>query len=35
MLYGNVDICIVNISFCVGGRLVLLNVDEGDIIKVG
>lgn len=35
ILYGNVDICIVNMSFCVGGRLVLLIVDEGDSICVG
>ncbi|MFS2224667.1 secretion protein HlyD [Pantoea sp. B65] len=34
-LYGNVDIRTVNISFRVGGRLQLLNVDEGDAIKAG
>lgn len=35
MLYGNVDICMVNFSFCVGGCVELLVVDEGDVIKVG
>lgn len=35
MLYGNVDICMVNFSFCVGGCVESLVVDEGDVIKVG
>lgn len=34
-LYGNVDIRDVNLAFRVSGRLMLLNVDEGDIVKQG
>lgn len=35
ILYGNVDIRTVNMSFRVGGRLEELNVDEGDKITAG
>lgn len=35
ILYGNVDIRTVNMSFRVGGRLASLSVDEGDTIKAG
>lgn len=35
VLYGNVDIRTVNMSFRVGGRLSTLMVDEGDSIKAG
>ena len=34
-IYGNVDIRTVNTSFRVGGRLVALNVDEGDPVLAG
>ncbi len=35
MLYGNVDIRTVNLSFRVNGKLQTLNVDEGDKISAG
>ena len=35
ILYGNVDIRTVNLSFRVGGKLQTLNVDEGDKISAG
>lgn len=34
-LYGNVDIRTVNLGFRVGGRLIALDVDEGDAIRPG
>ncbi|MCV9878205.1 secretion protein HlyD [Brenneria izbisi] len=34
-LYGNVDIRTVNLGFRVGGRLMALDVDEGDSIRPG
>ncbi|HGJ5881907.1 biotin/lipoyl-binding protein [Arsenophonus sp.] len=35
ILYGNVDIRTVNLSFRVNGKLQTLNVDEGDKISAG
>ncbi|KPD02087.1 secretion protein HlyD [Moellerella wisconsensis] len=35
ILYGNVDVRTVNLSFRVGGKLAALNVDEGDQVTTG